>query len=282
MDYDRAKSALSGTRFPDLRHVSETGSTNADVRDLLATGVRADRDGPDGHIVLVADYQSAGRGRLDRSWEAPPGASILMSIGLPLGPIPIDRTALLTMALSVATLGAIEDIGIGSVRLKWPNDVVVPEEAADPDLWTTPFGYRKMGGVLAEFIESAVHGPSVVLGIGLNINWGAMPASLAKTSVSLDELARVEIDRWDLVRRIVIEFDQTWLPVVAADDPAELLVRYSSVCSTIGAPVRAELPDVVLAGVASGITPSGALVVNVRDQRHVVTAGDVIHVRPDL
>jgi BirA family biotin operon repressor/biotin-[acetyl-CoA-carboxylase] ligase len=71
------------TRFADLRAVSETGSTNADVRDLL----RARRPGDasaTSPVVLVADHQTAGRGRLDRSWQAPPGASVLMSIGLPV------------------------------------------------------------------------------------------------------------------------------------------------------------------------------------------------------
>src|SRR5690606_14739786 len=75
VSFDRAKAAMAGTRFGDLRWVAETGSTNADVRNTIA-----ERRGSGPPLVLVADHQTAGRGRLQRSWEAPPGASVLMTI----------------------------------------------------------------------------------------------------------------------------------------------------------------------------------------------------------
>lgn len=276
MDYDRAKSALSGTRFPDLRHVSETGSTNADVRALLSAAV-GDGDGPgDGRIVLVADYQNAGRGRLDRSWEAPPGASILMTIGLPMGPMPLERSSLLMMALSLAALDAISEVGVDGVRLKWPNDVVVPDDGRSAG----HLGYRKMGGLLAELVRSPVHGPSVLLGLGLNINWGTMPDALAETAVSLDELTEHEVDRWDLIRRIVLAFDHDRLPLVESGRIDELLAGYTTSCATIGSRIRAELPDGTIFGTATGVTGTGALVVEADGRSHVLTAGDVVHLRP--
>src|SRR6187431_889363 len=83
VSFHRAKSALVGTRFSDLRSVVETGSTNADMRTMLASAGLAGVHSPS-PIVLLADHQTAGRGRLDRTWQAPPGSSVLMSIGLPV------------------------------------------------------------------------------------------------------------------------------------------------------------------------------------------------------
>src|SRR5690349_17796857 len=83
VSFHRAKSALLGTRFGDLRSVAETGSTNADMRTLLGSAGLSGVGSPS-PVVLVADHQTAGRGRLDRTWQAPPGASVLMSIGMPV------------------------------------------------------------------------------------------------------------------------------------------------------------------------------------------------------
>lgn len=277
MDFDRAKSALSGTRFPDLRHVSETGSTNADVSALLT----AAPPGFGGHVVLVADHQTKGRGRLDRSWEAPPGASILMTLGMPLGPVVSGRTGLLTMALSLATLDAIRGIGVDALRLKWPNDVVLPIDPSTTEIQgsSTPT-YRKMGGILAELVHTPTGAPAAVIGMGLNINWGSMPEHLAATAVSLDELTGTEVDRWDLVQRVVDGFDATWLPLVEADDPTPLVTEYTGRSATIGSAVRVELPDGTVTGIATGVTSIGALIVATEEGTMTITAGDVVHLRP--
>src|SRR3954452_12362953 len=126
---DPANRALAGTRFAAVRWVDETGSTNA---DLLA----AARDGAAEGAVLVADHQTAGRGRADRSWQAPPGSSLLLSVLLR----PPPRLAALSgLALGVSATEAIEEVTGVTVKLKWPNDVVWPG-AGDP-------GDRKMGGI---------------------------------------------------------------------------------------------------------------------------------------
>lgn len=190
----------------------------------------------------------------------------------------MDRMSLLTMALSLATLDAITALGVASVRLKWPNDLVVPDPFDGPRVEDR--GYRKIGGLLAEFVDSPLYGPSVLLGLGLNINWGSMPGSLAETAVSLDELTGGVVDRWDLVERIVKNFDTRWLTAVEAGDTASLIEHYSSSSATIGSVVRVELPAGELFGVATGVTPIGALVVESDGRRHVLTAGDVIHLRP--
>ncbi|MEM1334906.1 MAG: biotin--[acetyl-CoA-carboxylase] ligase, partial [Actinomycetota bacterium] len=131
-----------------VREVAETTSTNADLLDEV------DRvpDGPD-HVVLRADHQTAGRGRLDRRWEAPPGANLLVSI---LFRQPPARPQVLTQAVACAALAAVDrwcsPNGVAA-GLKWPNDLVVDD--------------RKLAGVLAQRHET---GP-VVVGIGLNVGW---------------------------------------------------------------------------------------------------------------
>src|SRR3954454_24942409 len=114
---DDARSQLVGTRFADLRWVDETGSTNRHLLDLAPAGA------PDG-TVLVADHQTAGRGRLDRTWQAPPGASLLVSVLFRLGLQP-TASHLPTTAVGVSAVEACRLIADVDVGLKWPNDLVV-------------------------------------------------------------------------------------------------------------------------------------------------------------
>lgn len=286
MSYSRAKLALAGTRFSDIRHVAETGSTNVDMRELIRAAAVPSEPGnanaadPAAVIVLVADHQSAGRGRLDRDWQAPSGSSILMTVGLPVAHIAPSGRTLLTMCLSLAVMDALAALGIGAVSLKWPNDVIVVDGARGADDGPSPLGYRKLGGVLAELVEYAPGHPYVILGIGLNVNWGVIPPELADVAASLDGLAGAELDRWDLLVRILEGFDRRWLPQLEADDRATLIAAYSELCATLGEKVRIELGDGVLVGTATAVTDTGALVVTGEGTRHVITAGDLVHLRP--
>ncbi|MFM7069007.1 MAG: biotin--[acetyl-CoA-carboxylase] ligase, partial [Actinomycetes bacterium] len=172
MTFDSAKAALASTRFVDLRWVQETGSTNADMVGLLAEVTVS----PDRPVVLVTDFQSAGRGRLDRTWAAPAGSSVLMTIGLPIAHVPADRWTLLTSALALAVAGAPSVEGV--LKVKWPNDLVAVGVGDDG-------GDRKVGGVLAELRDIPGRGSCALLGIGLNANWPDLPADLQSTATSL-------------------------------------------------------------------------------------------------
>lgn len=285
MSFNTAKLALEGTRFSDIRHVTETGSTNADMKEIVRGLTRANTAPGDSDsdvsraVILVADHQTAGRGRLDRTWDAPPGSSILMTIGFPVAGIDSDRRTLLTMCLSLAVIDAIESLGINGVSLKWPNDVVLVDRTHDADSTVTPLGYRKFGGLLAELVQSDPTDPFVLVGLGLNINWGAMPEELRDRAASLDELAG-PIDRWDLITRIVTGFDIRWLPILEAGEPASLIGPYSNHCSTLGQRVRIEMSNETLTGTAVEVTDTGALVVESGGEQHTITAGDLIHLRP--
>ena len=116
---ERVTAALVGSRFTDVRWVATTGSTNADAMALA-------RDGAPEGVVVVADHQSAGRGRRDRSWVAPPGGSLLVSVLLRP---PSAVAGAVTMAAGLAMAEAVDEVAGVSAGLKWPNDLVV----ATPD-----------------------------------------------------------------------------------------------------------------------------------------------------
>jgi BirA family transcriptional regulator, biotin operon repressor / biotin---[acetyl-CoA-carboxylase] ligase len=272
MAFERAKAVLADSRFADLRWVATTGSTNADVVALLADGSAPAAGGTAGAgVVLVADHQTAGRGRLDRTWEAPPGSSVLMSVGLPLDGIAPERRTLLTSALALAVTDAVAEL-----RIKWPNDLVAVAVGHDG-------GDRKVGGILAEAHAVPGRGAWVVIGLGLNVNWPAIPDELSAIATSLNLLRGAAVDRDDVVAAVLSAFDRTWLPLLApaAGAPTGLLDAYRERSATLGRPVRAELPSGELVGTAVDVEPSGALVVEDADgRRHTVTAGDVVHLRP--
>ena len=163
----RASAALRGTRFTDVRWTSGTGSTNADALALA-------RDGAPEGVVVVADHQTAGRGRRDRHWVAPPRGSLLVSVLL-RPPAALAGSA--SMAAAVAMAVAVEQVAQVEPGLKWPNDLVV--DTAD--------GERKLAGILAEAdwpagstISAGYRAPAahdravVVVGVGVNVSWPVM------------------------------------------------------------------------------------------------------------
>jgi BirA family biotin operon repressor/biotin-[acetyl-CoA-carboxylase] ligase len=212
--------------------VDETGSTNA---DLLATAL----DRPD-RSVLAAKHQTAGKGRLDRRWDAPPGANLLASFLF--RDVPADPGELMRR-VALAALDACSTVAGVDVTLKWPNDLMV--------------GDRKLAGILA---ERHPDGP-VVVGIGLNVGWA--PDAAARLGEGIDPL--------DVLRAILDAYDAL---------PLDIAPRYREAMSTIGRAVRIERPDGVLEGVAIDIELDGRLVVvDECAVTHRLAAGDVIHLR---
>jgi BirA family biotin operon repressor/biotin-[acetyl-CoA-carboxylase] ligase len=272
---DRARSELSSTQFADVRWVAETGSTNEDVLDLA-------RHGEGEGLVLVADHQTAGRGRAGRTWEAPSGASLLLSVLLrPPGEI----LHLATTAMGVAAVDALLDTAGVKADLKWPNDVVAQDGGAE----------RKLAGILAEAdwpagssMSAGYRAPApterttVVVGIGINVNWPAqLPAALAETAVSANHLAGREIDREELLIALLRRLDGIYGPLVASGDPEPLLSDWRSRSATLGRRVRVELGAEDVVGTAVDITSEGHLLVDTLEgTRRTFAAGDVVHLRP--
>ena len=252
---DAAKTALAATRFADVRWVRETGSTNADLLELARQG------GPEG-TVLVADHQSAGRGRAGRTWVAPSESSLLVSILLRPPPAVAGLT---TMALGLAAADGIEQVAGFRPRLKWPNDLVWPGDGTAAD--------RKLAGILAEAHWPTTGEVAVVAGIGINVNWrDRAPAELAELAVSIDEIAGQWVDREPLLVAIVEHLEHRY----DALGTEGLLDAWRADSATLGTRVRVDLGRETVEGTAVDITEHGHLLVDDR----VVAVGDVVHLRP--
>ena len=249
-------------RFVDVRHVRETGSTNADLMALARSGA------PDG-VVLVADHQTGGRGRLGRSWEAPPGSSLLMSVLFRPG-LAVADTFHLTMAVGLAAQHACEATAGVRPGLKWPNDLVVERDGAT----------RKLGGILAESHLAGDRVDAVVVGLGLNVNWPREPAGdLAEVATALNLLTGSEVDRDGLLSELLAALD-----ALAADLDSEharraLRATYRDELSTHGRAVRVETPEGMVEGNAFDVDDTGSLVVDTADGHIDVAVGDVVHLR---
>lgn len=260
------RSALDA--HPDLRWgpiavIPSTGSTNADAADQVHEGA------PEGFVV-VADEQTAGRGRLDRTWTSPSGAGLAMS--LVLRPVVSDRAwGWLPLIAGVATVDALRGLGVPAV-LTWPNDVMVDGPAHDGGP-----GPRKLGGILAERV-----GEAVVVGIGINTDLDrdelpvgrATSTRLEGAAVRREELCVAILDR---LRGLY----QTWQLADGDAARAGTGQRYAERCLMVGRAVRASLPGgEVLEGTAVRIGDDGSLVVEAADgTQRAVSAGDVLLVR---
>ncbi|MFE2350560.1 MULTISPECIES: biotin--[acetyl-CoA-carboxylase] ligase [Kitasatospora] len=251
-----------GALWTSLDVVTETGSTNADL------AARAKDGAPEG-AVLVAESQNAGRGRLDRRWNAPPRSGLFLSVLLRPQGVPMERYGWLPILIGTAVSAALDRIAEVRTGLKWPNDLQAVVDGQE----------RKLGGILTE-----LSGGAVVAGLGLNVSLRAdeLPVPTA-TSLSLAGAATT--DRSTLLRAVLREFAELYGEwTAAAGDPhaSGLLPAYTARCTTLNRPVRVQLPgERELLGEAVAVDGDGRLVVRTPDgARHPVAAGDVVHVRP--
>ncbi|MCY7298610.1 MAG: biotin--[acetyl-CoA-carboxylase] ligase [Ilumatobacteraceae bacterium] len=215
--------------------VEETGSTNADLLAAAAQGA------PD-RTVLVALHQTAGRGRLDRHWEAQPGANLLVS--MLFREIP-EMPHVLTQRVGLAALAACEQVAGVRPTLKWPNDLLVNDV--------------KLAGILAQ--AKLGMQPAVVVGIGINVGWAP------------DGSARLgdDVDPMDVLAAMLEAYDEL---------PADVSTLYHSKLGTLGRNVRIEVPDGVVEGRALDVEADGRLVVlDDCGITHRFAVGDVIHLR---
>lgn len=253
MDFSRTRSVAARL---ELR--AETGSTNADLRALAADAVAWP------HLsVLVAESQTAGRGRLDRSWNAPPGTALAVSVLLRRLPDDIESRGWIPLAAGVAMSDAVAaQLPRHGVALKWPNDVLVDG--------------LKICGILAEATTDAV-----IVGTGVNTEMTASELPVP-TATSFAVLG-VEVDADLLLADYLRTLDGLVADLRTAGDAATcgLHEAVSSRCATLGKDVRVLLPgERMLEGTATAIDHDGRLVVHADGTEHAVSAGDVVHVRP--
>jgi BirA family transcriptional regulator, biotin operon repressor / biotin---[acetyl-CoA-carboxylase] ligase len=216
------------------------------------------RSGAPAGLVLIAESQTAGRGRLARQWTAPAGSGLMFSALLRPASVAVDRWGWLPLLAGIAVASAIREVATVEAVLKWPNDVLVDD--------------RKLAGILVQRVEP----DAAVIGIGLNVT--ARVDDLPPGATSLVEHATTTIDRDSILRAVLRELAATyqrWIDHDGKADESGILRRYRVLCSTLGRMVRVELGGGdVFSGRASTVDEHGHLVV---DDRHV-NAGDVVHV----
>ncbi|OBF20048.1 biotin--[acetyl-CoA-carboxylase] ligase [Mycobacterium kubicae] len=254
---------IGGTSFwRQLDVVEQTGSTNADLLARAAAGADIDRS------VLIAEHQTAGRGRHGRGWSAAPRAQITLSVGVRVDDVPPAAWGWLTLAAGLAVVDAVATETTVEAGLKWPNDVLA--------------GGGKLAGILAEVAQ-----PYAVIGIGLNVTQAPQEVEGAGATSLLDQGVTAP-DRDLLVRRLLRELAERiagWRQARGAD--AQLMADYRARSLTIGSQVRAELPGGRrLVGIARDIDDHGQLRLETGlddsgkpPEIVVVSAGDVVHLR---
>jgi BirA family biotin operon repressor/biotin-[acetyl-CoA-carboxylase] ligase len=265
--------------FARVEVVETSPSTNAE----LVTAVRSDPAGWPAPSALVAEHQTAGKGRAGRSWETPARAGLTVSVLL-RPQVPAEALGWLPLLAGLAVVRAVSDGGI-TAAVKWPNDVLLPAVDTIAGLGL----YRKVAGILAQVVPEAQGtpgpgAPAVVLGIGLNVSQSAeeLPVPSA-TSLALAGYPRP--DRTDVLVRLLGEVHavvRRWEQAGGDAAAAGLLDEYTAVSATLGTRVRAELAGgaETVAGEAVGLDRSGALVVRTESgEERTVTAGDVWHLR---
>jgi len=239
-----------------VRHLVETGSTNTDLLADVDAGVAGDR------CVLVTDHQVAGRGRLDRRWDAPPGTNLLVSIAMaPVPAVPVEATHRVGIAALRAARSAVSE---GVISLKWPNDLLLDD--------------RKLAGILAQRSSTT---DAVVVGLGLNIGWAPEAAARLGPVVTPAALLASILSQLD---QLPTELRPTELGPTELRPtelrPTELRDVYRSELSTIGRRVRLELPTESVTGTAVDVDDRGRLLVELDGGRiEAYDAGDVVHLR---
>ncbi|KOG13506.1 MULTISPECIES: biotin--[acetyl-CoA-carboxylase] ligase [Streptomyces] len=246
--------------WTSLDVVTTTGSTNSDL------AARAD-ELPEG-AVLVAEEQTSGRGRLDRSWTAPARSGLFVSVLLK-PEVPVHRWGWLPLLTGVAAATGLAKAAGVDMSLKWPNDLLVSVDGEE----------RKTGGILAE--RAGADGIVVGLGINVTLRADELPVPAAG---SLLLAGAVSTDRDTLLRAVLRSLGQWYGDWVRADgdpDVSGLQAAYAAGCATLGRRVRADLPgERMLEGEAVALDGDGRLVVATEGGgTEAVGAGDIVHLR---
>jgi BirA family transcriptional regulator, biotin operon repressor / biotin---[acetyl-CoA-carboxylase] ligase len=251
---DPSRVAVAGWR---LEVLGESPSTNAHVAARALAGE------PPG-LVVAAEHQTAGRGRLDRSWVTPPRAALTFSLLLAPDGVPLARWPWLPLLSGLAVVDGVRRAAGLDASLKWPNDVLVAE--------------GKVAGILVERVEGP-HGPVAVVGVGLNVSSTREELPVA-TATSLALAGSGSLDRSALLAAVLHAYSRRYDGWLAAGGTG-LRASYVEACTTLGRRVRVELPSGgTLHGRAVGVDQDGRLQVHDGSQMHVLGAADVIHVRP--
>jgi BirA family biotin operon repressor/biotin-[acetyl-CoA-carboxylase] ligase len=259
LDAARVQQSLAGGRIgTPFYYFREIDSTNSHARGLADVGAAEG-------LVVVAESQTQGRGRLGRRWESPPFANLYLSILLRPKILPA-HAAQITLMAAVALADVVDAHAPGRAAIKWPNDILV--------------GNKKLAGILTEACCDVERVRYVILGIGINVNYSidAMPEEIRPRATSLLEVTGKRIHRETFLRRLLQGIERCYGELEQAGFAA-LAPRWQSYFAWRGRRVRVELLDQVTIGTAQGIDRDGALLlVDDGGVERRILAGDVIPV----
>ncbi|RRJ28207.1 biotin--[acetyl-CoA-carboxylase] ligase [Halocatena pleomorpha] len=247
---ERGSTALSlGLDAPfEIEYHEAIDSTNRRARELAEDGAT--------DTVVVANAQTAGRGRLNRSWESPPGGVYVSILSRP--DRPPAEAPLYTLAGAVATTRAVRETGLDA-RIKWPNDVLLVADDTE----------SKIAGILTEMQGETDRIAWLTVGIGVNMDDPGIEGATGLRA-ELDEHVSLRA----FVQRLLESFE-----ALREQDPESILASWREVAATLGQRVRVETPDGVVVGRAVDVEPPGALVVETNDETVSLHAGDCEHLR---
>jgi len=278
--------APPGTRFVEIRRFETLDSTNRYLIDQAVAG------GPEG-LVAVASYQSAGRGRLGRSWLAPPGTNLLASV-LFRPALDPDDLHLLSIVVALATADACREVAGFDPQLKWPNDLYL--------------GGRKLAGVLAESVPADAEHRAVVVGLGLNVRWpppdsephempvpgelesiatslwretdssGPSSGTSSRTSSGTSSGSAPRLEPQIILELLLGSLEHRLGDLDHPDGRRRQAAEYRRRCGTLGRRVSVTLGEEIVEGMAVDVTEAGHLVVDAGEGFRTITAGDVVHV----
>ena len=237
-----------------IRYFSRIDSTNQYAKRIAEEGA------PDGTLI-IADEQTAGKGRSGRTWVTPPAEAIAFTLLLrpKLSP---DRISMVTLVMGLAVTNAVNSLYGVSAGIKWPNDVVIKG--------------RKLCGILTEMSAEVRQANYIVIGVGINANLTSFPEVIKEIATSLKlELGR-DINRAELIARVMAEFERLYAEFEAQGDLGAVMQEYNELCLNAGSKVRVLDPNGEYTGTSRGINSMGELLVETEDGKmQEVYAGEV-------
>jgi BirA family biotin operon repressor/biotin-[acetyl-CoA-carboxylase] ligase len=221
-------------------------------------------------LLVTADLQTAGRGRLGRRWEAPPGTALLLSLALRPAWLRPERGVALVWMAAVALCEAVEAVAPVTAALKWPNDLLLPLGAAGQGV-----SYAKAAGILLEVGTGARGLEWAIIGCGVNVHAAPLVAATRYPATSLAAASGGPTSRLALLRALLRRLDY-WHGALLAGDERELFAAWRGRLLTLGRPVRVETPGGPVEGLAEEVDGDGALLVRgAAGALQAVTSGDV-------
>ena len=237
-----------------IRYFSRIDSTNQYAKRIAEEGA------PDGTLI-IADEQTAGKGRSGRTWVTPPAEAIAFTLLLrpKLSP---DRISMVTLVMGLAVTNAVNSLYGVSAGIKWPNDVVIKG--------------RKLCGILTEMSAEVRQVNYIVIGVGINANLTSFPEEIREIATSLRLELGYDINRAELIARVMAEFERLYAEFEAQGDLGAVMQEYNELCLNAGSKVRVLDPNGEYTGTSCGINSMGELLVETEDGKmQEVYAGEV-------